>query len=155
MSGRSEYAEDLHAELGYRTTGQREVRAREWFSLRGEANEPLSTPKAFEKKIATLRATKWAKENPERRKTNANRYANKPENSKHSVDLARERRQQRHRGEAKVFTCADVDCRLQWCLVPWAKRGGRPQRFCSATCCARAKYRELHPGSAHRGRRSA
>jgi len=152
---KAEHAEDLHAELGYRTAGQREVRQREWFTLRGEADEPLPTPKAFARKIAVLRAVKWQRENPERRKVIANRYAQKPENAKHSIDLARERRQRAHREAAEVFTCATADCGAQFCLVPWAKRGGRPQRFCSGACQARHRYRELHPAAKPRPRRAA
>ena len=144
---KAEHTEDLHAELGYRTAGQREVRQREWFSLRGNADEPLPTPKAFTRKVAVLRAVKWNREHRERHREHANRYALKPENSKRSIDNARERRHRQHRKEAKVYTCAADDCRLQWCLVPWARCGGRAMRFCSQACCARAKYRRTHPGA--------
>lgn len=153
-ASRQEREEDLHAELGYRTAGQREVSLREWFSLRGSAEEPLPTPKAFERKIAVLRAVKWQRENPERRKAIANRYARKPENAKHSIDLARERRHRARREAAEVITCATADCGAQFCLVPWAKRCGLPPRFCSVACQARHRYRELHPDAKPRRRRA-
>jgi len=58
---RAEYEEDLHAELGYRLSGRREVAQREWFSLRGDPNEVAPTPKAFKKLVARLRTAAWRK----------------------------------------------------------------------------------------------
>lgn len=53
--------DDIHAELGYRTAGRREVWQREWFSLRGDPTEPAPTPKDFKKLVARLRTAAWRK----------------------------------------------------------------------------------------------
>jgi hypothetical protein len=57
--------EKLDAELGYSVRGEREVKLREWFSLREEGERAGD----FDRKVAVLRAKKWAKEHPERRES--------------------------------------------------------------------------------------
>lgn len=136
---RAEYEEDLHSELGYRTAGRREISQREWFSLRGTPDEAAPTPKAFHALVNRLRVKKWVKDNPEKRKAIANRYAAKPGVVARIVNLARQRRAARFRAEAKVITCDE--CGAQFCLV-FPQRGNRPRRFCDVNCTARAWQRK-------------
>lgn len=133
-----EHAEDLHAELGYRTAGQREVRQREWFSLRGEADEPLPTPQAFKRHIDVLRAKRWAKAHPERYLELHRAWARR-----HSAqEVAKVKRWRHRKTKARVFVCASRECGVSWCRVPFGRlRGGnmRP-KFCSVRCRNREKY---------------
>lgn len=138
-----EHAEDLHAELGYRTTGQREIRQREWFSLRGEASEPIPTPREFAKVVNRLRAKKWAKENPERRKEIARRYYQKPDKKARQLELAAKRYKARQRTEARVFTCRE--CSAEFCKAPWTK--GPLPNFCRDACYQVNRYHRLRPGA--------
>lgn len=131
---RLEYEEDLHAELGYRTAGRREIYQREWFSLRGTPDEAAPTPKAFDALVNRLRVKKWAKENPEKRKVIANRYALKPENLDKSLAGARRRRRARFIATNPVVTC--VGCGVEFCPTK-PPRGGHPRRFCTDLCSAR------------------
>lgn len=138
----AEHAEDLHAELGYRTTGQREVRQREWFSLRGEANEPLPTPDAFKRHIDVLRAKRWAKANPERSRELKRAWAGRHV----AQEVAKVKRWRHRRTKEKVFVCATPGCEVSWCRVPFGKlRGNMRMKYCSPICRGRAKYRREHP----------
>jgi hypothetical protein len=134
---RQEYEEDLHAELGYRTAGRRELSQREWFSLRGEVHEVAPNPKAFEKLIAGLRAKKWAKENPDRRAAIAKRYFTKPQVAARQLALARKRRRDRFRMSNPVTTCPE--CKVEFCVI--APKRGKAKRFCGVNCTARAYQR--------------
>jgi hypothetical protein len=136
-SSREEREKDLHAELGYRTAGQREVSLREWFSLQGEKGEPLATPKAFASAIAVLRAKRWAKNNPERKAEISRRWAHA-----HAAEKVVQVKRWRHRKtKARVFVCASPECDVSWCRVPSGRLHGNIRiKFCSARCRNRAKY---------------
>jgi hypothetical protein len=136
---KSEQQDDLHDELGYRPAGRREIALRDWFSLRGEPTEVAPTPAAFGKLVNRLRVKKWVKENPEKRKTIANRYALKPENLKKSNAGRRRRRRARFIATNPVVTCAE--CSVQFCSTK-PPRGGHPRRFCTELCCARNLQRK-------------
>jgi hypothetical protein len=82
--------------------------------------------------VNRLRVAKWQRENPERRRANANRYAAKPSVRARMLELARKRTLERHRAEGKVFTCELEHCRAQFCRVPGVRGMGMHPRFCSA-----------------------
>lgn len=139
-SSRQEREEDLHAELGYRTAGHREVSLREWFSLRGEKDEPLPTPKAFAVAVNRLRALKWARENRERHYANIARYQAQPRVRARSNEKQTERRRERYGARPDVlFSCEE--CGVQWCKTPWVR--GPRRRFCGQNCQKRARNRVL------------
>ncbi len=133
---RAEYEEDLHAELGYRTAGRRELSQREWFSLRGDANEVAPNPKAFAKLVAGLRVKKWVRANPEKRKAIANRYAHKPGIIPAMIEKARQRRAKAFKAEATAIVCKE--CGAEFCPVSarW-RSGNRKREFCTINCTAR------------------
>jgi hypothetical protein len=81
--------------------------------------------------INRLRALKWQRENPDKRRVNANRYAAKPDNAERSLKLARARRAARHRAEGQVFTCQLAHCGAQFCRVPGVRGMGLHPRFCT------------------------
>lgn len=82
--------------------------------------------------VNRLRVLKWQRENPEKRRANANRYAAKPGNVERSLRLARKRRADRRRAEGQVFTCQLEDCGAQFCRVPGVRGMGLHPRFCRA-----------------------
>lgn len=133
-----EYEKDLHAELGYRTAGRREVSQREWFSLRGNHDEVAPNPKAFKKLVARLRVKKWVSENPEKRRTIANRYAAKSGVIARITELSRKRARDKFRAAGLVVTCEE--CGSRFCPI-FPQRGNRPRRFCDINCTARAWQR--------------
>lgn len=141
---RSEVEEDRDAENGYRTAGARELGLRDWMAMRGDPGEFAPTPKAFAAVVNRLRVKKWAKENPERRREIANRYARKPGIFQRQAELSRQRRHELHRSAAQVVTC--VECGVEFCLV-FPPRGGRPRKFCTITCEHRARYQRITPGA--------
>ena len=155
MSSRQEREEDLHAELGYRTAGQREVRQREWFSLRGDPNEPIPTPGEFAKVVDRLRVVRWQKANPEKKRAKALRYYYKPDKKARQQAYAKKRYQEKSRDErkrvpARIFVCRE--CQAEFCKAPWS-RGPAPV-FCREACYSRNKYHRDHP-NAQRNQRSA
>lgn len=81
--------------------------------------------------VNRLRALKWQRDNPKRRKANANRYAAKPDVVARSLELSRRRRAARHRAEGKVFTCQLEHCGAQFCRVPGMRGMGMHPRFCT------------------------
>lgn len=121
----SEDQEKRDAELGYSVRGEREVRLREWFSLREQGEGPRDFPKL----INRLRVKKWAKANPGKRLAIANRYARRPDVQARSLELDKKRRRKRHRQRGQVFVCELDYCRAEFCRMPCIK-GPRP-RFCS------------------------
>lgn len=139
----SEYEEDLHAELGYRTTGRRELAQREWFSLRGEVGEAAPSPKAFKKLINVLRATKWIRENRERfNARSAKRMRDRPAEVKRAAMAEQnEKRRAAYRANPRVIVCKE--CGAAFCRVPWAQSRGVPAKFCGPRC------RWRHRSSAH------
>jgi hypothetical protein len=140
----AEDREDIDAELGYSVRGERDVRLRDWMSLRGEDGEAARSPREFEALVNRLRAKKWANENPERRRAIANRYALKPENMARSIANARKRRLERVRG--RVVACGD--CGAEFCQV--RPKRGIQRAFCSVNCQARAAYHRKHPNAPRR-----
>lgn len=104
----NEHADDLHAELGYRSSGRREVRVREWFSLRGEPTEAAPTPRAFKQLVAQLR----------------NGRHNPPRHAAMKLARALERR-------GHVFTCSV--CGAEWCAIGKHPNGTVP-KVCSRDC---------------------
>lgn len=104
----------------------------------------------FVKVVNRLRVRKWAKENPEKRRAIANRYARKPGVSDRTTLLSKRRRHERHRKAGKVIVCAE--CRAAFCEVK--PRRGLPRRFCTANCDARFRYHAKHPNAARRLRMS-
>ena len=130
----AEHAENLHAELGYRTSGQREVRQREWFSLRGDANEPLPTPKAFAAMVNRLRVKKWVRENREKHNAKTRRFQAKPGIRDRMNRQQNVRRRKAGQFSMDVHTCPV--CQAKWCKVPWVR--GVARIFCGQNCQKRA-----------------
>ena len=145
MSYDAEDLERLDAERGYSERGEREVRLREWFSLRDENG---AGPKEFEKVVNRLRVKKWVKENPERRQAIALRYARKPESKARQRELGVKRRRARWIAAKSHVTCAG--CGVEFCSVV-AARGNVGRKFCTDNCQARTAYRAKHPGAKQRG----
>lgn len=96
-------------------------------------------------RAASLRAVKWNREHPERRREIANRYARKPEVvERHSKASTRRRRAQRQArrlaGQAEVYRCQG--CGAEWCPAPWTRGMAGRGQFCTETCRQRQRYRE-------------
>lgn len=152
----SERAEDLHAELGYRLTGAKEVRQREWFALRGDPDEAAPTPRAFAKLVESLRNKKYwrAKSREQRQAIHASRRRWADEHraaylaivrrrnakvkatprlyaKKIAAQKARRDQEKRRRREATVYTC-------QGCGATWCPAGDRlpcrTPKWCSNRC---------------------
>lgn len=125
LSGEDQEKRD--AEQGFVVRGEKEVRLREWFSLH-EAGEKAGD---FDKRVAVLRAKKWAKEHPERRKAIALRYMHKPEVKARQLKQQKARRHDRIKAGA-VYTCQWKRCGVQWCQLPWAAKGPRKLYCCDS-----------------------
>jgi hypothetical protein len=138
-SSRQEREEDLHAELGYRTAGQREVAVREWFSLQGEKGEPIPTPREFAKVVNRLRVKKWIRENRKRHNAKVMRYQSKPGVRQHMNEMQNERRRKSYGERAEVLACKE--CGVEWCKAPWVR--GVRRIFCGQNCQKRARHRDL------------
>jgi len=138
---RDQNVEDLHAELGYRTAGQREVRQREWFSLQGDKDEPIRTPREFATVVNRLRVLKWVRENRDKHNAKVRRYQAKPGVRKHLNELQNERRRKSYGTRVEVLACAE--CGAQWCKVPWVR--GKRRVFCGQNCQKRAWSRAVEP----------
>jgi hypothetical protein len=104
----------------------------------------------FTRQVAVLRAKKWAAENPEKRRENANRYASKPEARARSLALAKARR--REKVDPTVHTCAE--CGVQWCRMPGTRGRAGAGKFCRNASYARPSYQEKTPGARRVKRRS-
>lgn len=107
MSGsdRAERAADLHAELGYRTSGLREIKQRDWFSLRGDPNEPLPTPAKFDSLVRRLYAKKWKEAHPDRWRAYRLKHEAKPSRKAARVEKER-RRRLRRKAAGLCISCA-------------------------------------------------
>lgn len=105
----------------------------------------------FEKLVVCLRAVKWNRANPGRRRTIQAKYNAKPERREAQNSADRARRARAFRASPEVFTCAE--CGSTWCRVPWA-RGPKPT-YCGAACYQRAKYQAATPGARRTKRRGA
>ncbi len=86
-----------------------------------------------DKVVARVRSLKWQRENPERRRANANRYAAKPDVIARGLRLSKKRRAARHRADGKVFTCQLEGCGAQFCRVPGVRGMGMHPRFCTSS----------------------
>ena len=93
----NEYAEDLHAELGYRTVGQREVSQREWYSLRGDIGEAAPSPQAFKAMAKRLEKLRSRRRRPDVYRAAALRYY---EAHKATLDAAAKAYRLAHKAEA-------------------------------------------------------
>lgn len=158
---REEDREEIEAELGYRVRGEREVRLREWFSLREEGE----TPRQFDLLVKALRARKYWKTASPERKARAIAYRRRwalahPEATAAAVAKCKRRRRKLRtpaflREEAArkakrkaeliarhaeaIFTC--TRCGAQWCsalYVPLPKLF-KP-KYCGNACRGRACY---------------
>lgn len=142
------------AEQGYSVRGEREVRMREWFSLREHGEGPrdfkrlvwaLQQRRAWAKKAPERKARifayrkKWAKEHPETARDwkRRGRAAQAPWWQK---QLARKREKFAEvsaKRRAVPWTC--VVCGVQWCTVGRLPAGFKP-KYCSQSCRGRAAY---------------
>jgi len=155
----------IDAERGYSVRGEREVKLREWFSLREEGEHSGD----FERLVWRLRARKywkqkketnpsshrrildyrkqWARDNKERYRKAVNEARRRGRKTLHSPGYVRERelKLKRRREEriarhaAAVFTC--VVCGAQWCasLLKELPRSNAP-KYCMQKCRSRAGY---------------
>lgn len=148
----------VDAERGYAVRGEREVRLREWFSVR-EAGEK---PRDFKRLVWRLQQRRvWAKKAPEKKaKIYDYRRAWAKRNKERVLECAREHKRKRRAakiGWAKdevakkravraiasqkrraelVYTC--VVCGAQWCKL--GRIPPRPPKYCSQACDSRAGY---------------
>lgn len=111
--------------------------------------------KEFATVVNRLRVKKWAKENPEKRRRNANRYASKPAVKARQRAWQIRRRHGALKARATVYVCVEPDCRAEWCRVPGTYRGGPTPRYCSSACSQRNRYQRKHPGAKRIKRKSA
>jgi hypothetical protein len=133
VSYEAEDLEKLDAERGYQVRGEKEVRLREWFSLR----EADGGPKEFGRLVDRLRARKWAKENPSRRLQIGRSWAAR----NRARETARVRDWRHRKTREQVTTCANRECDVQWCPVPGGNlRGNKRRIYCSQTCFNRERY---------------
>ena len=125
--------EKADAELGYSVRGEHEVRLREWFSLREEGERAGD----FDRLVSVLRAKKWAKENPARRRAIGRAWE-----ARHRAQKTAQIRRWRHaKARERVFMCANRECDVQWCRVPAGNlRGNKRQIYCSPRCFNRERY---------------
>lgn len=146
-----EQREDIAAERGYRELGEREVRQREWFSLRGDPREIAPTPRSFKRLVVSLQwqakpahkkaaiyaaRRRWAADHPD-----AHRRIWRRRNAKvrltpdlYLAKLAAQR-QRRANGKAArlagtTFVC--LRCEVAWC--PVGRIPSRRPRWCSGRC---------------------
>jgi hypothetical protein len=128
-----EDVEAMEAERGYSVRSTREVRLREWFSLREEGEAPGD----FKRLVDVLRAKKWAKANPERY-LEIHRLSDRRHRSE---ALVRVKNWRHARIRSLVFTCASRECDVQWCRVPGGQlRGNKRPIYCSSACFNREGY---------------
>lgn len=129
----TEDQEAIDAELGYSVRGEREVRLREWFSLREDGERAGD----FDRLVSNLRAKKWAKENPGRRLEIGRKW-----DRGHRAEATVRVRAWRHtRTKGKVFMCSNRECDVQWCRVPGGNlRGNKRAIYCSPRCFNRERY---------------
>jgi len=157
----AEEQEKADAELGYSVRGEREVRLREWMSVREEGEAPGD----FDRLVGRLRQRKywknmapaskarirayrkqWAAENKERYQAAVNRCKRQRRKLKtpgfvREMEARRALRLQERiaRHAAAVFVC--VVCGAQWCasLLKELPRAHAP-KYCTQTCRSRAGY---------------
>lgn len=94
-----ELADKLHAELGYRSAGLRELSMREWASLRDDTDAFAKTPAEFERLIGRLRGKAYRQKVPasvRRERAKQNRPALEARRAKKAQQLAAKARVERH-----------------------------------------------------------
>lgn len=100
----------------------------------------------FRRLVASLSATKWAKENPERRKANALRFWRKywPRVKDRENAKDRARRLETYKANPTVYRCQE--CGAEFCRAPWYRtRSGVKPSFCTHACWSRHRYHRSHP----------
>lgn len=124
-------------------------RGREWldgdsYSFRGL---PGLGDKAFAKLCASLRATKWNREHPERRAEIQRGYNAKAERKNRHLASARARRARRFAQQANaLLTCSE--CGAQFLRkVTRGRFFGPAPKFCREACAQRAYYQAKTPGA--------
>lgn len=124
-------------------------RGREWldsesYSFRGL---PGLGDKAFAKLCASLRATKWNREHPERRAEIQSAYNAKPERKARHLASARKRRAARMAAlAAQVLVCAECGDQFRRKVTRGRFFGPSP-KFCGEACAQRAHYQVKTPGA--------
>lgn len=167
----AEDREAVEAERGYAIRGEREVRLREWLSLREEGEKPGD----FKKLVWRLRARKywknkepasrarilayrkqWAKDNRDRYREAVNQAKRKGRKLLHRPCYVRELEQKRarrlreriERHAAAIFRC--VVCGAEWCT---ALRIGLPKAFAPKYCMQRCRSRAAYLRARAAGKR--
>lgn len=124
-------------------------RGREWldggsYSFRGL---PGLGDKAFAKLCASLRATKWNREHPDRRAEIQSAYNAKPERKARHLASARKRRARRMANlAARVIACAECGDQFRRKVTRGRFFGPAP-KFCGESCAQRAYYQAKTPGA--------
>lgn len=113
----------------------REARMRDWLHRKEQVSS--------DRLVNILRATKWNREHPERRREINARHYRRPGVKDRQLERKREARAEAYRRNPIIYTCAE--CGASWCRVPWV-RGVAP-RFCGQACYQRARYQERTPGA--------
>ena len=153
--------EAIDAELGYSVRGEREVKHREWFSLREEGEGP----RTFKLLIKALQARRywreasperrarmvayrkqWAAEHPEAVKKAVQECKRRQRKAKTPAFLrevankrARRRRELVERHASAVYTC--TVCGAQWCTALHVQLPKKfKPKYCGSTCRGRACY---------------
>lgn len=106
----------------------REARMRDWVHRREERD--------FEKLIAKLRAAKWAKANPARRRVIVQRWEARHVPERRAAQRAR--RARAYRASPTVYTCRG--CGAKWCKAPWIRN--HSAEWCTRLCKLRTRYAE-------------
>lgn len=135
-----EDAEAIDAERGYSVRGEREVRLRDWFSLR----EADGGPKEFAKLLVRLRTKKWIRDNPAKAAESRANWGRRNQARLHAIT------------RAVVFVCASRECDVAWCRVPSGSRYGNARPvYCSQECFNRERYLRRIARSARPAQESA
>lgn len=101
----------------------------------------------IERLAAVVRAVRWNREHPERRREIANAYARKPEARARANELARQRRARKPR---PVLACLECGARF----VKRGRPGGTVPEFCRDACRQRYRYQQRTPGARRTKRRT-
>lgn len=132
---------ELFEHIGQSTGGRREFFAADSYSFRRLGKlEDLDL-----KLVASLRAMKWNRAHPERRREIAQRYWSRAEVKERAARQARERRAKKPK---QVIVCGE-------CRVTFDRRRGPVPKFCSERCRQRHAYQRRTPGARRIGPRLA
>lgn len=127
---------EIAEEFGAASEGKREFFAADagWSFRR----LPKLTDEKFARMLNTLKAVKWNREHPERRREIALKYAMRPEVKARYLAQAKARRAAR---PPEALVCAE--CGKEFLR---ARKGPRP-KFCGHACQSRARYQRQTPGA--------